>query len=158
MPPGPVQPTPQEVAERADAAARWHDVVRAASKSIHAQPLADADLLALRWANELLERLATSESVLTMETAQQLASKGDTLRLLRTAAGDEGAEPILTSIRTGLGDLLAGRHSASLPSAMTQLRELFATAAEQALRAEVRARGSREPVGSWPRLMTTLRS
>jgi hypothetical protein len=152
--------SPREIAEATAMSGHFHDVVVGASKVLHGQALEAQDKAALRWAQELLEMAASTDVLLAMPSAQQLAGPGNAAIALRNAARPEGGDPdeTLDALRRGLANLIRGHRDDAVLSAMDMLREVFSHVSRLSLQAEVvaqREEGSEKP---WALSATSSRS
>jgi hypothetical protein len=150
--------SPREIAEATAMSGHFHEVVIGASKVLHGHALEAQDETALRWAHELLEMAASTDVLLSMPSAQQLAGPGNAAIAVRNAARPDGGDPdeTLDALRRGLAKLGSGHRDDDVLSAMDMLREVFSHVSRLSLQAEVVA--EREEVSEKPWALSATNS
>ena len=151
---------PREVARSVALAGRFHDVVVAASRVLHAEQLDKDDRKALRWAKSLLDAAARRDVIVAMPSAQQLAGPSNPILILRQAAGEQGddRDQALADLRNATGAIIRGERNADLMPKVESLRTAFAFVSRIVLREELATQGQQSSGGSWPPSLTTLPS
>ena len=151
---------PRELARSVALAGRFHDVVVAASRVLHGEELNKEDRKALRWAKQLLDAAASTDVIVAMPSAQQLAGPSNPILILRQAAGEPGddREQALTELRNAVRAIVRGDRDEDLMPKVESLRTVFAIVSRMVLREELATQGQQPSGGSWPPSLTTLPS
>ena len=149
--------SPRDAARAATVRGRFHDVVVAASKVLHAQEVDERDRFALKWASEMLIASESKEVLLAMPSAEQLSGPGNVVLAIRRATkqdGDDSGEAI-RELSRGVSEVIEGQRSPDALQAMESLRAVFSLISRISLQAEVVSHGDPNSRDRWAPSTTT---
>jgi hypothetical protein len=153
---------PRDIAEQATVAGQIHDVVVGASKAIHNKRLDEDDVLALRWAEDVLSAVASKQAVVTMPSATELSGPVDPVGVLRRIATDpstdEDPSELFQHLSSAISSVLDGKRNDQLTKALESVRTVFITVSKTLLGAEVATRADQVFDGTWLHSMTNSTS
>jgi len=155
--PGHEQENPQRVSAAVNTAGFAQDVVVAASRLIHDQPLTDRDREALAACRDLLRWMGSTEVSFARSGERQLAAS-NTAALLRKARAGSAEGSDLEAIVKAIDHLLGGQRDEDSVQQVRKLREVFLTVGEVNLAAMTRRDPGAEGPDGWTPLIASLNS
>ena len=148
---------PREFIDATSRAEFFQDVVAAASRVLHGQPLTSGDRDQLKACQQLLLAAASSEVALPSSGIPRLADDPEALSAVLAATDGPSAEH-LKQLGNSIKRVLADERTDAVLQDVAALRVLFVAAGRRSLSDSVRSAEEREPDSSWMRLSENSRS